>query len=67
MKHRWAHVRTPDSDDYISAGSLSFDGGSLIIFEDNNSRVVKAAYGPGGWLSFEWKEPPSGSKVQTKP
>lgn len=60
MKQRSALVRTPNSDDYLKAGSLSFDGGSLIIFEDGDNRIVKAAYGPGGWLSFEWKEPADG-------
>lgn len=60
MNQRWALVKTPNSDDFIKVGSLSFDGGSLIVFEDCDNRIVKAAYGPGGWLSFEWKEPDDG-------
>ena len=60
MTQRWALVRTPSSDDYVKVGSMSFDGGSLIIFEDGDNRTVRAAYGPGGWLTFEWKEPPDG-------
>lgn len=60
MNHRWALVLTPNSDEYVKVGSLSFDGGSLIVFDDADNRTVKRAYGPGGWLSFEWKEPPDG-------
>lgn len=60
MNQRWALVKTPNSDDLIRVGSLSFDGGSLVMFEDGDNRIVKAAYGPGGWLSFEWKEPDDG-------
>lgn len=60
MNQGWALVTTPDSDDYVRAGSLSFDGGSLIIFKDQHMKVVNRAYGPGGWLSFEWKEPGDG-------
>lgn len=60
MKTRWAKISTPDSDEYVLAGSMSFDGGSLIVFEDGDNRSVKVAYGPGGWLKFEWREPPDG-------
>mgnify|MGYP001758786131 CR=1 FL=1 len=31
---RWALVKTPNSDDFVRVGSMSFDGGSLILFED---------------------------------
>lgn len=65
MNQRWALVKTPDSDDYVKVGSLSFDGGSLIVFEDGDRQIVKRAYGPGGWLSFEWKEPPDGREVRS--
>lgn len=60
MKQHWALVKTLNSDDFVRVGSLSFDGGSLIIFEDGDRCIVKCAYGPGGWLSFEWKEPDDG-------
>lgn len=65
MSQRWALVKTPNSDDYVKVGSLSFDGGSLIVFDDPDRRIVKRAYGPGGWLTFEWKEPENASEVQT--
>ncbi len=64
MNQRWALVKTPSSDEFVRVGSLSFDGGSLILFEDGSRQIVKRGYGPGGWLSFEWKEPPDG-EVQT--
>lgn len=65
MKQRWALIETPNSDDYVCVGSMSFDGGSLILFEDGENRTVKAAYGPGGWLKFEWKEPPDDREVRS--
>lgn len=51
----WCIVETPDGRDEIDIGSLSFDGGSLILFSDSENKAPKAAYGPGGWLHWRWK------------
>lgn len=48
-------VEHPNGEDEIDIGSMSFDGGSLILFSDPERRLPKAAYGPGGWLHWRWK------------
>ena len=52
----WCVVERPDGVDEIDIGSMSFDGGSLILFSDAERHSPKAAYGPGGWLHWRWKE-----------
>lgn len=41
-------------EDAVECTALSFDGGSLICFEDHAMKNVKAAFGPGGWLRARW-------------
>lgn len=41
-------------EDAVDCVALSFDGGSLICFEDQAMTKVKAAFGPGGWLRARW-------------
>ncbi|AGG66879.1 hypothetical protein [Corynebacterium callunae] len=61
---RWLLVERPyvDADsggnveDAVQCVCLSFDGGSLICFDDEDMRVVKVAFGPGGWLRARWAE-----------
>lgn len=48
-------IDTPDGEDEVRAGSLSFDGGSLILFSDGERRNPVVAYGPYGWLRWRWK------------
>ena len=43
-----------DRSDYVQCVSLSFDGGSLICFADEDMRQVRAAYSPTGWASCRW-------------
>lgn len=56
----WCIVERLDGVDEVDVGSMSFDGGSLILFSDPDRCVPKAAYGPGGWLHWRWKEPEHG-------
>lgn len=49
-------IDTPDGEDEVRVGSLSFDGGSLILFSDGERRNPVVAYGPYGWLRWRWKE-----------
>lgn len=41
-------------EDAVDCLHLSFDGGSLICFEDEAMTRVKAAFSPGGWLRARW-------------
>lgn len=41
-------------EDAVECSALSFDGGSLICFEDEAMTRVKAAFSPGGWLRARW-------------
>lgn len=41
-------------EDAVDCVALSFDGGSLICFEDQAMTRVKAAFGPGGWMRARW-------------
>lgn len=52
----WCIVERADGVDEIDVGSMSFDGGSLILFADAERQAPKVAYGPGGWLCWRWKE-----------
>ena len=57
-------VDTPDGSDEIGIGSMSFDGGSLILFSDGERMNPVTAYGPYGWLRWRWKE--ANSEVQAE-
>lgn len=53
----WCRVERPDgSVDHVRAQSMSFDGGSLILFADQQQREVKAAYSPVGWANWRWSD-----------
>ena len=51
----WCVVEKPNGDiDKVRAQSMSFDGGSLILFSDREQREPKAAYSPVGWSHWRW-------------
>lgn len=35
-------------------GTFDFDGGSLLVWQDNRRAHLLAAYGPGGWTCARW-------------
>ncbi|CAB0558236.1 hypothetical protein FRC0095_01489 [Corynebacterium diphtheriae] len=41
----------------VDCSSLSFDGGSLICFRDENMQQVVAAFSPCGWSTCSWSDP----------
>lgn len=41
-------------EDAVDCVALSFDGGSLICFEDQAMTKVKVSFGPGGWMRARW-------------
>lgn len=52
----WCIVDTPGDQDQVECESLSFDGGSLILFSDATRQAPKVAYSPGGWLRWRWRD-----------
>lgn len=60
FKHLIVEKQNPDYDvQYyaIECKALSFDGGSLILFEDAEMHHVKAAFSPNGWTLCRWGSP----------
>lgn len=43
-------VDTINGEDHITAKSLSFDGGSLLLFKDAKQTSIECAYSPQGWI-----------------
>ncbi|WP_257183422.1 hypothetical protein [Corynebacterium cystitidis] len=53
----WCIVEKPDGTcDRVDVESMSFDGGSLVLFSDAQRTRPKAAYSPTGWQVWRWED-----------